>query len=565
MRHEGTDVIADRLPAQTAEGMARAAALQAAAAVRPRGTSLVNYMSGGHVLVIGAEDQAIAAVQSLGQGVRCTVLATGTTPEAGPGTEGDGGVQVLRGNVSHVDGYLGAFSVAAAGGEQEVDLAALVQCKHFDVVLDLDVPAHLEREVLPPGYYAPAGDPALLEAALAEIPDLSGEFEKPKYFFLDNDICAHSRSNLKGCNRCIEACPTLAISSAGEHVEVDPHLCQGGGSCATACPSGAIRYVYPAVSDLLSGVRAALGSYTDAGAGEPCVLFHDAGAGTELLADIAGAMPERIIPFEVEEIGAVGMDIWLSTLAYGASAVVLLAVPDTPASVMGELREQLGFAHPLLTGMGHDPTRLQLLVSGEADSALSVLDTLPGPSGIEPARFAAFDEKRTTVRLALDHLHQQAPAPHPIATLPAGAPFGEVWLNVQRCTLCMACASVCPGKALLAGDQVPALKFIEANCVQCGLCARSCPEDAIGPSPRYLYDSAQRLATRVLHEEEPFRCVGCGKPFATKKMMETMRRKLSGHSMFQTPESRRRLEMCEDCRVRDMFSSEMQAGGGQDA
>ena len=51
-------------------------------------------------------------------------------------------------------------------------------------------------------------------------------------------------------------------------------------------------------------------------------------------------------------------------------------------------------------------------------------------------------------------------------------------------------------------------------------------------------------------------CGACGKPFATRKMLDKVTRKLEGHWMFQTPEARRRLEMCEDCRVRDMFTAE---------
>jgi hypothetical protein len=39
-------------------------------------------------------------------------------------------------------------------------------------------------------------------------------------------------------------------------------------------------------------------------------------------------------------------------------------------------------------------------------------------------------------------------------------------------------------------------------------------------------------------------------------MLDVMQKKLEGHWMFQTDESRRRLQMCENCRVKDMFSGE---------
>jgi hypothetical protein len=71
--------------------------------------------------------------------------------------------------------------------------------------------------------------------------------------------------------------------------------------------------------------------------------------------------------------------------------------------------------------------------------------------------------------------------------------------------------------------------------------------------PRFLFDVDARRARRTLNEEAPFNCIGCGKPFATQSIMNRMREKLSGHWMFEKPEALRRLEMCEDCRVKDMM------------
>ena len=48
---------------------------------------------------------------------------------------------------------------------------------------------------------------------------------------IDNARCVY-------CRACIDACPTIAITSIGDKVSVDPYLCQGAGSCVAACPSG---------------------------------------------------------------------------------------------------------------------------------------------------------------------------------------------------------------------------------------------------------------------------------------------------------------------------------------
>ncbi|HZW73696.1 MAG TPA: 4Fe-4S ferredoxin, partial [Caldimonas sp.] len=58
----------------------------------------------------------------------------------------------------------------------------------------------------------------------------------------------------------------------------------------------------------------------------------------------------------------------------------------------------------------------------------------------------------------------------------------------------------------------------------------------------------------VLNEAEPFNCVRCGKPFGTRRMVESMTGKLGTHSMFAGGSALRRLQMCGDCRVIDLHS-----------
>jgi ferredoxin len=249
------------------------------------------------------------------------------------------------------------------------------------------------------------------------------------------------------------------------------------------------------------------------------------------------------------------MDTWLSALAYGAAAVVLLGMPRSPQSVVNEIQTQLGIAHALLAGMGYTP---KVLVYTELQDTplIEMINGLSMRANTEPAGFAGLNEKRSVIRLAVEHLFAVATAQtRPLVTLPTGAPFGEVLLDKTRCTLCLACVSQCPASALSAGDETPQLGFIEANCVQCGLCCRTCPEDAIAISPRYLYDFPARNTRRVLYEEEAFDCIRCGKPFATRSMIEQITKKMRGHAMFQGA-ALERIRMCEDCRVRDIYGDE---------
>ena len=542
------------------DGVARRSALETLGTHEAEATALVGYRSAGYLLIIGNEDAALECADRLRHCLHCTVLAPApaddSLSEAANNARADSAhVTLVYGEPTELRGHLGRFSarLQTSRGE-DLDLAPLTNADHpyFDLVLDLRTEPGLGMDLPPFGYYAPRGRETALERALDELPEMTGEFEKPKFFNYSPDICAHGDSGQKGCTRCIDACPTDAIRSGGDVIEVDPYLCQGGGTCATACPTGAIIYAYPGPRDTLAAVRAMLQQYRAAGGARPVVLFHDTETGLERIHAAAADLPENVLPCAVEEIGSLGMDTWLSALAYGAGRVALLDHDDVPPTVRGELEAQLEFAWSLLTGLGHDCGRLLLTTDPMAAEAGAT-------EGVAAAGFDTFNEKRGTLRLALDHLRAVAPGGgQAVFGLPEGAPFGRVLVDTDACTLCMACPQVCPTSALTDGNEKPQLNFTEELCVQCGLCETACPEDAITLEPRFVADWEQRRRTQVLNEEEPFCCISCGKPFATPSTIERMLTRLEGHHMFETEQQKNRLRMCGDCRVKDIFSQEMQ-------
>ncbi len=548
------------LPETEADGRARARALAALRLADIEPAAVVEFVSHGRCLVTGSKSAALDLARSLAGKLECVVAVPG---EGALDVDRVEGIHVVSGERVLVRGALGDFEVEMVAGGQHHPIGALLSppVGRFDLVVDLGTPVLLPQAMPPLGYYAPGTDEDALTGLLTTLPEMRGEFEKPRYFNYNPEICAHGRNGKRACTRCIDACPAEAIVSVGNTVQVNPYLCQGGGACATVCPSGAMTYAYPRAGDLLGALRTLLGDFHSAGGSSPCLLFHDAASSAALEHDLVARMPERVLPVEIEEIGSVGMEAWLACLAYGADAVVLITSDRTPPQVVEALHEQLGTAWAILAGMGYGADCLRIVNVDHADAALQALLGLPGVSTRPAARFAApAADKRGTLRLALQHLYAQAPAPKRSVALAPGAPFGEVRVNAAACTLCMSCVSACPTHALQDGRGLPQLNFREWDCIQCGLCERTCPEDAVSLSARFLYDQQARELPRTLHEEQPVCCVACGKPFATRSMLEKLSRKLEGHWMFQTDEARRRIQMCEDCRVRDMFSTEVRKG-----
>lgn len=548
------------LPAAGPAGQARHAALSELCRQTLTPPEVVAYHSQGRLLVIGPEPAAMEVAASLHDRLVCTVLLTWQAPPGGAATASHPPprIEVVKAPVAEVAGYLGAFTITVQDGAEAKELGRWLGMapRAFDLVLDLRREPAFAQDLPPPGYFAPRGDARLLARAMDELPDLLGEFQKPRYFAYDPAICAHGNSGLTGCTRCLDVCPTLAIRSLGERIEVDPYLCQGAGSCSAVCPTGAISYTVPVPGEQREQLRQLLKRFRAAAPDTaPALLFHDGEAGRMQAARIAAAVPEWLIPWPVEEIGSTGVDVWLTALAHGARGVVLLATASTPPGVRKALDGQLATARAALAALGYGAQRVQVLASPDDDTLVSAVAALPEAEW-QPAQFSAGDEKRTTLRLALEHLYAQAQDPAPMAELESGAPFGDVQVDGTACTLCMACAGLCPTAALLSGDGEPALRFIEWNCIQCGLCRTACPEDAIELAPRLLLDPERRMRIRVLHEDAPFNCVVCGKPFATQSVMTRMAEKLSGHWMFQTGEAKRRVQMCADCRVRDLLEKE---------
>ena len=548
-----------KLPESTENGRARTEALDLRHRPEVAPTSLVSFLSHGRVLVVGDEKQALDAAGRLGDSLVATLFCPA---DSRPATGTVDGLTVVRGGKPALAGSLGRYTLSLAESEDEPEspAVALLTQARFDLVLDLTDPPLLQAEAVPPGYYAPRGDAEALEQAIDELPEMRGEFEKPKYFNLDPEICAHGRRGIRGCTRCLDVCPAWAITSAGEHVTVDPNLCQGFGSCASVCPTGAITYAYPTTADLLSYLRTLLVTYRDAGGKDPVLAFFDAASAATLAGELGGALPENALPVELEEVGSIGMDAWLTCLAYGARRLLILAGANTPKSVRDALERQIGYTAPILEGMGYPGTAIEVLDCGDVAAVVAAAESGAGVDLANPARFAPAPEKRVLLRTAINHLLEQASSHRKVAALPAGAPFGQVKVDAGACTLCMSCVAVCPTSALREGQGLPQLNFVERSCIQCGACEKACPEDAVSLETRFLYDDKARGAQRLLHEEQPLCCIACGKPFATRSMLKVMAKKLEGHWMFQNEADRRRLEMCEDCRVKDLMRA--QQGGG---
>ena len=520
--------------------VARNAALAALADIpAPDPLDTVGYKSAGHTLVIGTRADALPWAERLAAALPVTVLLL----------DDDGSDKTLRlypvfaARALVVTGWLGAFDATWQTGGSKPEHA------RFDLVLDLGAAPQIATHRRPHGYYAPGLDPAARQAAVAELVGMVGDFEKPTYFAYKERLCAHGRNRRSGCNACVEICSAGAISGAGDLIVVNPYLCAGCGACTTVCPTGALGYAYPGAAHTGMRIKAALNAYTQAGGREPVLLVHGL-EGAALLDAVD--VPGRVLPLGVHHTASTGIDIWLAALAWGAAGITVLMTDAEAPQYAAALDEQMTIAQTIMTGLGYAGAHVQLLRATAPDELARALQN--APRGEVPARRAGFNvaaDKRNTLDYALEHLLREAPQQVEEIALPAGSPFGTLAVDAGKCSLCMACVGACPASALQDGQNAPQLRFIEKNCVQCGLCADTCPEDAIRLVPRLSFRDTRKQPV-VLNETQPFHCIRCNKPFGTLRMVESMLARLAGHPAFAGHLDRMR--MCGDCRVIDMMT-----------
>ena len=435
-----------------AEAAPKIAALIAAAAEPMPPTPLVSLESAGVILIYGYDERAIEAAAALKDRLDVTVLLSRGHDMVPPRVTD---YPIVSGRIRAAKGHLGAFEltiddyalpVPSSRGRLTFGPARNGAVSRCDIVLDLSGGTPLfPAPALRDGYLrADPGNEAAVLRAVMKAGELVGTFDKPRYVTFTADLCAHSRSRIVGCTRCLDLCPTGAIAPAGDHVAIDAYICAGCGSCTAACPTGAAAYALPPADALMRRLRLLLTAYREGGGARPVLLVHDDDHGTLLIDALArhgDGLPANVLPFAVNEVTQTGLEMLAAAFAYGASGVRLLLRAKPRHDVTG-LARVLALVEPILAGLGYGSEVVATIETDDPFALGTVLrEITPLAGAARPASFLPAGAKRDVLRQALRELHHAAPAPVDLIALPS-----------RRCglhalpRLCVRLPDRCPGR-----------------------------------------------------------------------------------------------------------------------
>lgn len=352
--------------------------------------------------------------------------------------------------------------------------------------------------------------------------------------------CTRVRNRNVTCCKCVDACPVECITVQGNELAVDPFACIGCGTCATACPVGALVPLKPADGQLEDLVVNSL-DLNDGTAVIACREMADKAQGRidpgkvvrveclsrvdeSLLASLAGLGARRVMlvcgdcdACELSRAGQVALDVVLT-------ARDILTQWNSPLSL--EVHQR--FPSFVRFSAEHDEGRRDLMrdardaafdvAAAAADYEINNVLQQEEGRGFSYAMLRSANGRnlpqfmpgrRVRLHEALDYLGE------PEDDILTSRLWGHAELDPEKCNGCGMCEMFCPTGAIrLAYDDeedgsapigkgsrshVQALDVFPRQCLQCRTCEDICPKRAIRiDSQVFASDIASGVGERLL-------------------------------------------------------------------
>jgi len=412
-------------------------------------------------------------------------------------------------------------------------------------------------------------------SVLPEILSHAAGFTRPMPPKIDMDLCANKiilkrdtdRVDVKGCDRCIAACPSGAIS---RRMKIDMAACRNCTICSASCPTGAIQMDGYGDGRLMEKIE----SYLKADVHPRILIFSCLDFGLSVLDAVGAAKMEypAVVPVFVPCIGRVDENLILRSFELGADGVAFLGCGHVECSFKdgftkaldrvsftGQILDALGIGRERVTSIltktgAKNPERFIKEIEGFSNrlSGLRPRKAKRKPVDFEP------DKRKMLIKILRNLKESETPA---LRVKGETLTFGKIDIEMAKCSACGSCFLHCTTGGLVrevargreeGEDSESGITdiVVDSSCINCGICVSICPEKAIEVKGEFDLEGMIRAAEcRVVHER--VRCRGCGRPFITKKAFEKIEASIKkGVADDGLNNILRHLRYCPDCKFK---------------
>lgn len=487
-------------------------------------------------------------------------------------------------SISDYSGSLGDFRVEV--GESQGESADFANATFAQIVF-FGAPREIKKPQLGIHFVS---DYENQSALCDEIDALIGDFSFEKTILFDEKKCQYfhrDKTEFSYCTDCVAVCPTMAISANDAKRElvfsqIDCVLC---GKCVAVCPSGAMQKSNATIINLNKALKLFKGKIAVVCESEKdferfCenaesafleVDCHDSAFAesrndkTEILRyaqnDKVGA---DFTPLILPSINMLNEAYLLSILQEsGRICVILGDLGDSNKKIDSHLKECADFVNDLYNRVVGQNTVFMVDLSASENA-----DFITHSAKETRLPYYHYDiSEGEFIREILANRIRFLIKESDFGTLKNSANliYTDLKIDAEKCTLCMSCVESCNANALISAKDNFTLLLNPSLCTACGYCIDTCAEKCIEMSLSGYRLNENFLTHRVLASDEPFRCVECGKIYATNKSIQKIKGILQPLFMGDSTKLKS-IECCEKCKVKIMFEKsvdlvETQRGG----